>query len=60
MVKWTKLFAKTRRTIDVHFSKEVGERKGSWKGGVMGCGYTLNENETPLECLQRMEVERKF
>lgn len=59
-LKWTKLFAKTNRSIDVHFSKEVGSRKGSWKGGTIGCSYTLLPNETPLDCLKRMEKERKF
>jgi len=59
-LKWTKMFAKTRRSIDVHFSKECGERKGGWKGGTLGCGYELLPNETPLECLMRMEKERKF
>jgi hypothetical protein len=39
---------------------EVGEEAGSWKGGVLGCGYTLLPNETPLQCLRRMEKERKF
>lgn len=59
-LKWTSLFAKTRRTIDVHFSKEVGKEKGSWKGGCTGCGYELLPNENPLDCLKRMERERKF
>lgn len=59
-LKWTGLFKKVRRSIDIHFSKEVGEEKGSWKGGCLGCGYTLLPNETPLECLMRMEKERKF
>ena len=58
--KWTKLFRKVRRYIEVEFDKEVGKRKGSWKGGTIGCGYTLMQNETPLECLKRMEKERKF
>lgn len=57
-LQWTKLFALTRRTIDVHFSKEVGKRKGSWKGGTLGCGYELLPNESPLDCLKRMEHER--
>lgn len=57
---WTKLFSKVRRSIDIHFSKEVGKRKGSWKGGCTGCGYILLKNETPLDCLKRMEKERKF
>lgn len=59
-LEWTKLFAETRRTIDVDFSEEVGKRKGSWKGGTVGCSYTLLPNESPLDCLKRMEKERKF
>ena len=58
--KWTKLFANVRRSIDVHFSKEVGSRKGSWKGGTVGCGYTMKKGETALECIKRMEAERTF
>lgn len=57
---WTSLFSNVRRTIDVHFSKEVGARKGSWKGGVVGCGYPMKKGETALECIKRMEQERKF
>jgi hypothetical protein len=57
---WTKLFSKSQKTIDVDFDKEVGKRKGSWKGGTLGCGYNLLPNETPLECLKRMEKERAF
>lgn len=59
-LKFASVFAKTRRTIDVHFSKECGKRKGSWKGGTIGCGYELLKNETPLECLMRMEKERSL
>lgn len=58
--KWTSLFRKVRRSIDIKFDREVGGRKGSWKGGTIGCGYELRKNETPLECLRRMEKERKF
>ena len=58
--KWTSLFRKVRKSIDIEFDKEVGKRKGSWKGGTIGCGYELRKNETPLECLRRMEKERKF
>lgn len=58
--KWTNLFAKTKRTIDIEFDQEVGKRKGSWKGGTIGCSYELLPNETPLQCLRRMEKEREF
>lgn len=58
--QWTSLFEKVRTCIDVQFSDEVGEKSGSWKGGCVGCGYELRPNETALECLRRMEMERKF
>jgi len=58
--KWTNLFSKSDRSIEVEFDKEVGKRKGSWKGGTVGCSYTLHKNETPLQCLKRMEKERDF
>lgn len=51
---------KTSHAISVEFNDEVGERTGSWKGGTIGCGWELRPNETPRECLSRMESERKF
>lgn len=61
-LKWLRwlMWGRTTYAIDVHFSDEVGERTGSWKGGCIGCGYELRPNETPRECLLRMERERKF
>lgn len=59
-LKWTSLFAYVRTSIDIHFSKEVGRKKGSWKGGVLGCGYDIRPGEYPLDTLKRMEKERKF
>lgn len=53
-------FKKVRTSISVDFDDEVGERTGSWKGGCTGCGYDMLHGETPLECLRRMERERKF
>lgn len=57
---WLPFPRRIQRSIDVRFSDEVGERAGSWKGGCVGCGYTLLSDETPEECLRRMESERKF
>lgn len=57
---WTRKFALISKTIDVHFSKECGKRKGSWKGGTISCSYRLLPNEHPLDCLKRMERERQF
>lgn len=58
--RWTSLFAHVRRSIDVEFSDEVGEKSGTWKGGTIGCGYDINQGETPYDCLMRMENERIF
>ena len=57
--KWTPFFVK-RTSIDVLFSGEVGEGAGSWKGGCIGCGYTMKRGETAEQTLRRMEAERKF
>lgn len=59
-LSWTPRFDKASYGIDVAFSGEVGERTGSWKGGCVGCGYTMLPYETPELCLRRMERERKF
>lgn len=58
--KWTSLFSKVRKCIDIEFNDEIGERSGSYKGGTLGCSYILLPNENSLECLRRMEKERKF
>lgn len=49
-----------REMISVSFNDEVGERSGSWKGGVLGCSYTMQSGETPVQCLRRMEQESIF
>jgi hypothetical protein len=49
-----------KKTIDVNFDDEVGERSGSWKGGTIGCGYDMLPGELPVDTLRRMERERKF
>lgn len=60
LLQWTQLFNKVNRCIWVEFDHEVGERTGSFKGGVMGCGYTMLPGEDPIDCLNRMEFERQF
>lgn len=57
---WCAPLARVRRSIDVKFSGEVGERTGSWKGGTVGCGWTMLPGELPVHALRRMERERKF
>jgi len=57
---WTPLFNSVRKTIDINFSDEVGERSGSWKGGTIGCGYEMKIGEEPKDTLMRMQSEREF
>lgn len=59
LLRWLP-FGRTTHAIGVDFSDEVGERTGSWKGGVTGCSYTLRPGETPRKCLYRMQEERRF
>ncbi len=58
--KWLPFLKRVVTSIDVTFNDEVGERSGSYNGGCIGCGYDLLTNETPEQCLRRMEMERKF
>lgn len=53
--KWLRFFRKPmiRRDLKIEFSSEVGLEKGSWKGGVMGHGITMNENELHDDAFQR-------
>lgn len=56
------------RSISVDFSAVgddkdfdgIGERAGSYKGGTIGCGYSMRPGEMPEECLRRMQRDRKF
>lgn len=58
--KWLPFLNRINKTIEIEFDAEVGERSGSWKGGTLGCSYTIKPGETPAQCLKRMEGERKF
>lgn len=58
--KWLPFPRIIRTSIHINFDGEVGERSGSWKGGTIGCGYDIRNGESMLECLMRMEKERKF
>lgn len=58
-LKWCPLFAKVRKSIDISFDKEVGERSGSWKGGVIGMGYDMLPGESALDTLRRLQEDSK-
>lgn len=58
--KWFPFIKKVYKTIDVEFDDEVGERSGSWKGGVLGCSYLMKPGENMEDTLRRMEQDREF
>jgi len=47
-------------SVDVEFDCEVGNQRGSWKGGTTGCSEKLKPGETPIECFHRMMRTRNF
>ncbi|MGI9498439.1 MAG: hypothetical protein ACR2P3_00240 [Geminicoccaceae bacterium] len=59
-LRWSPWPRQVRTSIDVQFSDEVGERTGSWKGGVLGTGHSMRRDEMIKECLNRMQREARF
>jgi hypothetical protein len=53
--KWLSWFRrrKIERTIDIEYSAEVGKRKGSWKGGTIGCGAKMERYDTIMSAFLR-------
>lgn len=58
--KWLPWPRKVRRSISVEFSEEMGPKRGSWKGGVIGTGHDWKSGERMVDALRRMERERVF
>jgi hypothetical protein len=44
-LKWTKLFRKVRTYIEIRFDDEMGNQRGTWKGGIMGCSCDVTQEE---------------
>lgn len=59
---WLKYFNQPliRRSIDITFNKETGKRKGSWKGGTIGCGEDMSSTETIFEAFSRHAAKHNF
>lgn len=58
--KWFPFSKMVIEVIEVEFSGEVGERSGSWKGGVTGTSYKMKPTETREQTFERMLQEREF
>ena len=44
-LRWTKLFRIVRTTLNIEFKDEMGNQRGSWKGGVIGVGCDVTPEE---------------
>ena len=42
---WTKLFRHVRRDLEIQFDDEMGNQRGSWKGGVLGVSAPITQDE---------------
>lgn len=60
--KWLSLFRRpmVKRSLEIGFSKEVGPRKGSWKGGTMGHGIEMLPGERHAEAFARYCAEHNL
>ncbi len=60
--KWLSWFrkAKISRVLDLRFSEEVGERKGSWKGGTIGTSIEMTPGELHTSAFRRYCAENKL
>jgi len=57
--RWLSVFSrpKTSRSLDLRFSGETGERKGSWKGGTTGHAITMLPGELHEPAFRRYCTE---
>lgn len=60
--KWLSLFRKSKisRSLDLRFSSEVGERKGSWKGGTIGHAIEMRPGELHEDAFKRYCIEHNM
>jgi hypothetical protein len=60
--KWLSLFRrpKIRRSLDIAFPKETGDRKGSWKGGTVGHSIDMLPGELHGAAFRRYCAEHRM
>jgi len=60
--KWLSLFRKpmVRRSLDISFSGETGQRKGSWKGGTIGHSIEMLPGELHEAAFRRYCAEHRM
>lgn len=45
---WTSLFSKVVTYVEAEFEKEIGRKKGTWKGGVTGVSMIIDDGDDPV------------
>lgn len=60
--KWLALFraSKIQRSLDISFTEETGERKGSWKGGTLGHAIEMLPGELHEAAFRRYCAKHKM
>jgi hypothetical protein len=58
--KWTPLFKKVIKDVEVEFKTPIGRGVDSYKGGTYGTSHKMRSNETIKQTLKRMMKERIF
>jgi hypothetical protein len=49
-----------QRTVNLQFSKEMGRRKGTWKGGTLGHGCVINPGESIYEAFLQYALDNEL
>lgn len=57
-MKWFPFVRRSSTSIWCSFDQEVGDKAGTYKGGVTGCGHEVLPGESVEDCLRRMLGER--
>lgn len=47
-------------SLDIAFDDEMGERRGSWKGGTVGTSCKIGPDESPIAALRRYQRTARF
>lgn len=58
--KWLPCLKMKHTDLNMDFDKEMGPRKGSWKGGTVGMSTKIEKGETPEQALDRFALEHEF
>jgi len=58
--RWIPFKKCSSTVLKISFDKEIGEKAGTYEGGVTGCNYKIHDGESPIQALRRMQKEQIF